>query len=284
MMALDIKKRMIKHIIDKDDYLLNEYDLLNLFNLDQSALKQDAFRNSKDADFYTYFERHVLKNIDDIIGDIFKLAHIESVDTVIMAGRSLMFQYIEDYLKESLGSNNITFDGDRAFKYDKSRLKTVVARGACLYGVNRNAIKLSNMKTNSSFGFKHTKAAGEPSYFELIELGEQFNHYDDNAVVDNKVEFQDQFSLDANQVKFLQVMGFDANEILNNDEKHKFTTLSKVNVQTRTNKIGLRVSEKDDVTCIVEETNGEKTIINAIVNDDDIMDANAVHYTWIIDA
>ncbi len=284
MKALEIKKLMIKHFYsEQNEFLLDETDFYNEFDKNQNAINKDAFKNSTDSDFYKYLKENVLINIDDIIHDIFKLANENEVNSIIMAGRSFMFPFVEQYLLESLSRHNIEFDKKRALKFHGSKLKTVVAKGACLYGVNRNAIRLSNTKTNSSFGFKHTKTAGHATYQELISLGERFNHHANSSMVDSIKPFQDQFSLDSNLVRFLQVMGYNPTKILDNDEKHKFSTLSKIPVTAKTNKIGVRVTEMDNVTCIVEETNGKKTFANTIISDDDIKVANAEHYTWMIE-
>jgi hypothetical protein len=38
--------------------------------------------------------------------------------------------------------------------------------------------KLTNIKTSSSFGIQHTVEANKPTYIEMIEMGQRYNHYD----------------------------------------------------------------------------------------------------------
>ena len=65
--------------------------------------------------------------------------------------------------------------------------KTAVAHGACWYGINKNAIRLNNLKTNASFGFKHTVTANvaDVEFIELVQMGCEFNQT--NSEVDKVI-------------------------------------------------------------------------------------------------
>jgi len=284
--ALDLKKRMVSNFSGKGSSLLYRQDFVDIIGLKDDALLdalENAFNKGENSDFYKYLKENILKEVESIIADVLKLSAVSKVDTVIKTGRSMLFPFISETVDSALKNSSIVIDKKRILRYKGNRLKTTVALGACYYGVNRNAIQLNNIKTSSSFGIQHTVEAQKPTYIEMVEMGQRYNHYDYNGRASGKVSLQSDFRFDSGIVNFIQVMGSDPAGILLNEQKHKYSSLAKVKLSGRSNLIAMEVSEKDDVVCTLEETNGRKVNAKTTIFDEDILDANAAHYTWLLD-
>jgi hypothetical protein len=186
---------------------------------------------------------------------------------------------IKETVKKQLGKNITSID----FGFDE--LKTAVAKGACWYGTHINAVQLHNLKTTASFGFRRTLTANGTNikFHSLIAMGQDFDAANDGISYFQNVEtITDTFNFDSNKVNFYQIMGKDADGILSQDQKHKYSKIATIRIDQPTAEIAMQVSENDEIDCHVRLQNNRILTEKGAVADQEIDEANVEHYTWIV--
>jgi len=163
--------------------------------------------------------------------------------------------------------------------------KMAVAKGACWYGINKNSVRLNNLKTNAAFGFKKTQSAdkSDVKFYELVKMGCNFDTSNDGIDSFQGVEeIKDDFAFDGSKVNFYQVMGKDTDKILSEGQKHKFSKIATINLPLTTSKVAMKVNENDEIECAVILNNNRAIKTSGFVSDQEIDEANEEHYTWIV--
>jgi len=224
----------------------------------------------------------IYNNVKDAVNEIIDLSDNCKIDKVIFSGRSTFFPNIKETVEKQLKSKNST-PAKITLAIEES--KTAVAHGACWYGINKNSIRLNNLKTNASFGIKQTLTADTTNveFIELIQMGCQFDS--NNSEIDKVSGVKNlsaNFSFDGGKVNFYQVMGKDANQILAGNQKHKFSKIASIRIPLEIEAVQMIVKEDDDVECKVKLVNNRVLEEKGVVSDQEIADANEEHYTWII--
>ena len=298
--SLELKKRIIANFNDstKTELLISFdiesfYNRLNL-NVEVNDDINELFKVPKNRKIdlcesfvlqnnifnHEYLKKHIFDEVTNIVKDALMLCPSdEKIGSIIFSGRSTAFPGIRSSVKRAFNSKD-----DPEFKsFDFDSLKSVVARGACLYGLNRNSIEINNLKTNCSFGFKHSPDLGEVNFKNLIPIGSTFTLNGGLGYAGKKINMKDSFNNDALSVNFYQIMGAESDKILKSNQKHKISLLSRINVQTETKEIGMTVWENDHVDCFIEEMNSNIVKTGQTITDEDIYDANDPHYTWMVE-
>jgi hypothetical protein len=201
---------------------------------------------------------------------------------VIFSGRATQFPFIKETVDNTLKEMRINA---KRINLNEEELKTAVAHGACWYGINKNSVRLNNLKTNASFGFKKTLSADKThvKFYELVEMGCTFNTRNDSIDSYQGIEeINDDFAFDGSKVNFYQVMGKDADKILALGQKHKFNKIASITLNQATSKVAMKVNENDEVECVVILQSGLSTVGKGVVADQEIDEANEEHYTWIV--
>ena len=224
----------------------------------------------------------IYNNVKDAVNEVIDLSDNCKIDKVIFSGRSTFFPNIKETVEKQLKSKNST-PAKVTLAIEES--KTAVAHGACWYGINKNSIRLNNLKTNASFGIKQTLTADTTNveFIELIQMGCQFDS--NNSEIDKVSGVKNlsaNFSFDGGKVNFYQVMGKDANQILAGNQKHKFSKIASIRIPQEIEAVQMIVKEDDDVECKVKLVNNRVLEEKGVVSDQEIADANEEHYTWII--
>jgi len=224
----------------------------------------------------------IYNNVKDAVNEVIDLSDNCKIDKVIFSGRSTFFPNIKETVEKQLKSKNST-PAKVTLAIEES--KTAVAHGACWYGINKNSIRLNNLKTNASFGIKQTLTADTTNveFIELIQMGCQFDS--NNSEIDKVSGVKNlsaNFSFDGGKVNFYQVMGKDANQILAGNQKHKFSKIASIRIPLEIEAVQMIVKEDDDVECKVKLVNNRVLEEKGVVSDQEIADANEEHYTWII--
>jgi len=224
----------------------------------------------------------IYNNVKDAVNEVIDLSDNCKIDKVIFSGRSTFFPNIKETVEKQLKSKNST-PVKITLAIEES--KTAVAHGACWYGINKNSIRLNNLKTNASFGIKQTLTADitNVKFIELIPMGCQFDS--NNSGIDKvtgEKKLSANFAFDGGKVNFYQVMGKNANQILAQNQKHKFSKIASIRIPLETEAVQMIVKEDDDVECKVKLVNNRVLEEKGVVSDQEIADANEEHYTWII--
>jgi molecular chaperone DnaK (HSP70) len=262
----------------------NELNISILISKDNSEMYNHFLKiNGRFSLFsHPFFKKIIFDNIVDAVNEVVELSEVKNIDKVIFSGRSTQFPIIKDTVENTLKKKKIS---PKIVNYDKDELKTAVAQGACWYGINKNSVRLNNLKTNASFGFKRTLSAdkSDVKFYELIKMGCAFDMKHDSIDCYQGVEnINDDFAFDGGKVNFFQVMGKDADKILSSGQKHKFSKIASIPLDLATSKIAMRVNKIDDIECAVILQSNRKIIAKGEVADQEIDEANEEHYTWIV--
>jgi molecular chaperone DnaK (HSP70) len=308
-LAFEIKKEIIANYDRKNDYLITAStlerhisDILEIsVKLEKETKKTETNAEGetvtktvkeptqlyklflKERDDYKlfshkYFTEIIYNNVKEAVKEALDLANVP-VDKVIFAGRSSAFPLIKETVKSQLDKKVQSID----FGFDE--LKTAVAKGACWYGTHINAVQLHNLKTTASFGFRQTLYANRSNvrFHSLIAMGQDFDADNDGiSYFKNSEYITDTFNFDSNKVNFYQIMGKDADAILSEDQKHKYSKIATIRIDQATAEVAMQVSENDEIDCRVRLQNNRVLSEKGAVADQEIDEANAEHYTWIV--
>ena len=295
-MAQGIKKAIVRSY-----YKTSEVNLITTGNLEDLIRKGTGCSieiNEEDSDLLRLFKRDkknwcklfehpifvdtIYKNVVDSVKEVLNLSNNVPIDRVIFSGRSTAYPMIQEnvlmQIKSSVGeTKSITLNLEES--------KIAVAKGACWYGINKNSVHLNHLKTNASFGFKKTLSADRTNvkFYELVEMGCTFDT--DNEGIDSfsgSTNISDNFAFDGSKVNFYQIMGKDADRILSEGQKHKFSKIATIPLPLATDIIAMKVKENDEVECVVKLKSSQFIREKGAVSDQQIDEANEEHYTWIV--
>jgi len=289
-----IKMQIVDYFNEGNDFLITTPQLQSYLNIplgntiefsEDSKLFQSLKKNARGT--YSIFLNKVFidliyNNVRDAVNEVIDLSGVSNISKVIFSGRSTYFPYIKETVEKQIKSKGFDFN---KVVFDEDTSKTAVAFGACWYGINKKAVRLHNLKTNSAFGFKHTigPSMSNVEFLELIEMGHPFDVYNSEIDhIEDSISFSNSFALDGDKVNFFQIMGQDANKILSGNQKHKFSKIASIKLPQPLSLIGMKVYENDNIECMVKLISDQVLVEKGIVSDQDINDANEEHYTWII--
>jgi hypothetical protein len=293
-LAFQLKKEIISNYYSNKDYLITAYNLELLIN---KALGVTISINTETSEMYKYFQREsgkfkffehplfvktIYNNITDAVNEVVELSNKSNINKVIFSGRSTAFPIIKETVERQLKLNE---DDARIIALNLEESKIAVAKGACWYGINKNAVQLNNLKTNSAFGFKKTLSANKTDvrFIELVEMGCIFDTTNDGIdSFEGSKNISDDFAFDGSKVNFYQIMGKHADKILAEGQKHKFSKVATIHLDQITSKIAMKVNENDGIECAVKLEGNRIIIEKGVVSDQEIGEANEEHYTWIV--
>jgi molecular chaperone DnaK (HSP70) len=293
-LAQEIKIEMVNNFQQNFDYLLTYANLQKYINyhlglkitIEEESKIYQYFKKDSKGKFkllaHPLFVNIILNNVKDAVNEVINLSDNCKIDKVIFSGRSTFFPYIKETVEKQLKSKDST---PVKVTLEIEESKTAVAHGACWYGINKNSIRLNNLKTNASFGIKQTLTADTSNveFIELIQMGYQFDS--NNSEIDKVTGMKNlsaNFAFDGGKVNFYQVMGKDANKILASNQRHKFSKIASIRIPLEIEAVQMIVKEDDDVECKVKLVNNRVLEEKGVVSDQEIADANEEHYTWII--
>jgi len=218
--------------------------------------------------------------VADAVREVVSLSEA-SIDKIIFSGRSTAFPRIKDTVESHFKKEEEVKTIHLGFE----ELKTAVVEGACWYGVNKNAIRLSQAKANASFGFRKTLTADKTDvqFYELVEIGSSFTSRENGiGSYTGRRKISDDFAFDNAKVNFLQVMGKDAEKILSENQRHKYSRIASISLPQITAEVAIKVNGNDEVECVVKLETDQVIRERGLVSDQEIDDANEEHYTWVV--
>jgi hypothetical protein len=216
------------------------------------------------------------------VNEVVELSGSKRIDKVIFSGRSTSYPMIKETVTKQLKT---TSDKVKNIVLNLEESKIAVAQGACWYGINKNSVRLNNLKTNAAFGFKRTLSADKTDvkFYELVEMGCTFDtHNEDIDSFEGSENLSDDFAFDGGKVNFYQIMGKNADKILSEGQKHKFSKIATINIDQVTSRVALKVNENDEIECAVKLESNRVISEKGFVSDQEIDEANEEHYTWIV--
>ncbi len=292
-MALAIKVTMIENFYKGNDYLITDKQLEDYIkglgvsitiDRETSGMYKYFIKESGKFKLFEHplFIKTIYNNVKDAVNEVVELSDSTQINKIIFSGRSTAFPMIKETVEKQLKTKD---SQTKSIALNLEESKIAVAKGACWYGINKNFVLLNNLKTNASFGFKKTLSADQADvkFYELVEMGCNFDTGNDGIDSFQGVhEIEDDFASDGNKVNFYQVMGKDADKILSEGQKHKFSKIATIQVDLPTSKIAMKVNENDEVDCAVILNTNRKLEGKGVVADQEIDEANEEHYTWIV--
>jgi molecular chaperone DnaK (HSP70) len=292
-MALKIKVAMIENFYKGHDYLItysqledyiNELGVAITIEEETSGMYKYFLKKSGKFKLFedTLFIKTIYNNVKDAVNEVVELSDSTHIDKIIFSGRSTSFPMIKETVEKQLNAKK---SETKSIALNLEDSKMAVAKGACWYGINKNSVRLNNLKTNAAFGFKKTQSAdkSDVKFYELVEMGCNFDTSNDGIDSFQGVEeIKDDFAFDGSKVNFYQVMGKDADKILSEGQKHKFSKIATINLDQATSKVAMKVNENDEVECAVILHTNRQLKEKGVVSDQEIDEANEEHYTWIV--
>lgn len=293
-LAYQIKKEIIANYYSGNNYLITYANLENFIN---KALDTNITIDPETSEMYKYFVKEsgkfklfkyplfintIYNNIKDAVNEVVELSDNLHIDKVIFSGRSTSFPMVKETVEEQLNARE---NDTKSIALSLEESKIAVAKGACWYGINKNSVRLNNLKTNAAFGFKKTQSADKTDvkFYELVSMGCNFDTSNDGIDSFQGIEEHvDDFAFDGAKVNFYQIMGKNADKILSQEQKHKFSKIATIQIDLPTSKVAMRVNENDEVDCAVVLNTNRKLESKGVVADQEIDDANEEHYTWIV--
>ncbi len=290
-LAFSVKCEIIDHYNESSDVLIDNIKLGSFINKafgtsvsisDEEEIMQ-AFARQSDGT-YPFLKDDEVKallfdNVQTVVKDIMSLCSGE-IHQVIFSGRSVVFPEIQKTVLKALGQSSIP----EVHSLSIDELKSAVAKGACLYGMNRSRVELNSVRVNSWFGVKHSLSAHDFDLIKLIPLGASFTENGEGLKhIKKRTKVESDFGLDGGMVNFYQIMGTDPIASFRKGEKHKYNLLKQVRIDSKTEGVGLELWENDDIVCEVKEKGAKKEKkFSTLVEDHEVGDANDRHYTWIV--
>jgi len=287
-LSFDIKKKIVENQRKPELISANDLDIFLKKALNKSIsidVESDFYRIFKLKSRFSilrneYFTHLIYSSVTDAIKEVLDIAGKPKIEKIILAGRSSSFPDIENNIIGSFSYSPDFIDLNKI-----GTAKTAVAEGACWYAMNNNSIKLNNLKTSSNFGFIKTKSPDKRAiqFESMIMAGTDFTEKEKGQIkfTEKTLIYNDRFSFDSNKVNFYQVMSSDAEKIIAESQKHKYSKIATIKLSQESEKMGMRVNENDDVNCSVKLVSGVIEKEKGVVADQEIADANDEHYIWI---
>ena len=292
-LSFEIKEQIVDNYHKGHNYLITAAQLqaflrnrLNIdISIDEESRLYHFFKKNSRGHFELFttplFLEWIYNNIKDAVKEVIELSEAP-INKVVFSGRSVYFPYVKETVMKQFELKK-KYPAFIHFEFEES--KTAVAQGAAWYGINKNAIRLNNLKTNASFGVKRTLSADKTDveFIGLVEMGCAFDDSsDDIGFFMGTKKISDTFSFDGAKVNYYQIMGKDADKILSQNQKHKFSKIAGIQLPLATTEVAIKVSEDDDIECAVRLVSEHVKKEKGVVSDQEIEDANDEHYTWII--
>ena len=263
---------------------------------DESQDYQTLFGNSGQVFFDRYIEPTIYKNIQDSVAQLARFKEVADCKNqqivLVFSGRSTAFPFVQDKVKEELkkqGFKNIQTK-DLQEKGTMEKLKTIVAEGACWYGILKRNIELINNKTFYSFAYKHSiDGSHEGAEFNtLIKQGQRFEKNIDGSLEIRKhheITQNTMFEFDGKQAKIYQITGDNPKELYENDGmKHKILFVTSVDVARPMEKLELVLRPDDRLEEIAKYDKNRDNDVHAFADTEsvEIADENDEHYTFAL--
>ncbi|MBD5358828.1 MAG: hypothetical protein HDR88_17875 [Bacteroides sp.] len=165
----------------------------------------------------------VINSVEDSVKELVSGITISDVE-LILSGRSVLYPRIKKTVRDTLKKykfNVNPWNYKGGIDSDQDVVKTAVVRGACWYGMFSKYINLRHDIVTSTFGYTDT-VDGTTKFIPVVSKNTNFN---DNGEAEGEVEPIDPTTIN---VKFLQMLGSDYDEILKNKIHHKKAELTQV--------------------------------------------------------
>jgi molecular chaperone DnaK (HSP70) len=212
--------------------------------------------------FEKYIKNTVYDNIQDAIKELLIFKEVSDCKNqqikLVFSGRSTAFPFVEDNVTNILRHNGFNIDTRRLQQGSDSLdyLKTVVAEGACWYGLQRSNVTLHNNKCFYSFAVKKSTDSTDASVaFEtFIKRGQMFKkNLDGTMVIREERKVDSTFGNDSNKADIYQVTGDSPKDYYNKkDMKHKIALIASLDAVTKIEEIELTLTPNDILECVAK--------------------------------
>lgn len=165
-------------------------------------------------------------------------------------------------------------------KYSVDNLKTVVAEGACWYGMNISNVKVHSSKTFYTYCVQHSKDACDTSIISLIRPGESFA---DNGNISAIKTVNGHFQYDNYTARFYQIIGRNPLETMQKRIKHKIIPIASITeISSEFRSVAMQLNTNDEVLCKASFDGREPIEKRGNSDTKDIVDENEEHYLFAV--
>lgn len=227
-------------------------------------------------------EKSIFGPIQEAINQILDIAKPESINYLIVSGRSSHFPGIYETVLETCNSRDVTVEHHEIL--DAEHAKTAVAEGACIYGLSQDGIKLNRSRIHASMGYRRKTGLSddESLFYPLINYGDSFNDsLEGIQFLEGVKNTNERFNFDNNLVKFYQIVNTSDEKKFYHYPKYQISFIGEVAVVEPAQKISIKVFENDLVDCNVKVGNEDLPLkMNGEISDLEIKSEHEEAYTW----
>lgn len=307
-LAFKIKEDIVKNFNIANNYLITANNLRvwikDSIDLDINITEdltdfENLFKRRNDSYplFDLFIEPIVYKNVRDAITELTAFKEVTQIKsfpvTLILSGRSTAFPFVEKTVIDALNTNGFTNIDFKNLQKEQNLddLKTVVAEGACWYGLNRTNVMLNNAKCFYSFVVKKSKSSSDKDvgFIPLIKCGLKFEKNINNGKMEIRIveEVNSTFANEGNNncADIYQVTGNSPKKLYKVEGmKHKITKIASLSANPEIKKIELVLHPDDSLDCTAKYDSNSRNdrTVKANTLSLDIANENDEHYIFAV--
>lgn len=246
-------------------------------------------------DFWTYIQKeldehetmkyYVFDKVKDAVMELMNNTILNSEIELIFSGRSTLYPGIEkSVLEEIRNSKYHCTCNDRWHGFDKAgtaildadKVKTAVVEGACWYALWSGRINMKHDLVTSTFGYIDM-VNDQATFIPVVEKNMSFAQNGKKRII---VDVQDP---ELKNVKFIQMLGTNYADIINQNIKHKKNPLVEVtanDINGVLEKVQIEIDDKNNFAYQLTIAGHEPLIGHYEAADTDILDENSSAYAF----
>ena len=233
----NVKLEIIDRKLGRDVKIIQDPEtfyghITNLFSecdvkLEEYSLEVGTYLSVEESRTENVMHKYVLSQVGDAINELLMtLPANESKNLeLIFSGRSVLYPRVKHTVRTMINNHKYVvneWDGLKVNGIEDSELvKTAVAKGACWFGMYNSQIRLDHSILTTTLGYIDSRNAKE-TFVPLLTSG---THFEGGKLVSEAVR---PIFANLKDVRFVQMMGADHDNIWHNNLSHKFSLIDRV--------------------------------------------------------
>lgn len=270
--------------------LTNHFKEWNVNIPDSEGKVPPSFKQHITAELFgekTILQKGVFDKVQDAVMELMndnnRIAGSEI--ELIFSGRSTLYPDIKETVLREIRNEKYNckcedrwhgFDKEGTSELDVDKVKTAVVEGACWYAIFSTRIVMKHSLVTSTFGY--VDMVNEKSTFvPVVNKNEQF---DNNGKRKAEVDVQNPT---LSSIKFIQMLGTDYDDIMDNDIRHKMNPLMELTaarLNGTVTKVQIEVDDQSNFNYAVSLAGHSPVTGHYIAPDTDILDENSDEYAF----
>ena len=199
---------------------------LEMFDEDVQRYLNDLNNEFIVHDGCSFMQNYVLEKVRDAMDELLKTIPATEPKKLemIFSGRSVLYPNVKKQVYEAINVHKFEFtewDGLKVNGVESAELvKTAVAKGACWFGMYNSRVRLDHSILTTTLGYIDNKNATEV-FVPLLTPGARFEHGELQS------EQVAPIYTNLSDVRFVQMMGANYDDIWQNDLSHKYSLIAR---------------------------------------------------------